>query len=100
SSVRPYSLSLHDALPIWARTARPTGPAAVPVPCSSGDLVVAHQVAVRLALADADEHVLGQPVVLAHAGLEGGRGAQVVFGMRNRDRKSTRLNSSHVKISY
>src|SRR5438874_12336962 len=62
-----YTLSLHDALPIFARRARaapPGAPPASPAPEEERD--------------DApDEHDPQEP-----------------------DRKSTRLNSSHVEISY
>src|SRR3712207_7675048 len=61
-----YTLSLHDALPIWAgrrgrlRARRPPGRRRAPAPVRDGD----------------------------------------VAGLRERDRKSTRLNSSHANISY
>src|SRR5690606_40388132 len=84
-----YTLSLHDALPILERGARdrrravrlPQGP---PVP---------HR---RQALAAADDRrsrQAGRGHLRARAAR---RGARAVA----RDRKSTRLNSSHVKISY
>src|SRR3712207_9183521 len=62
-----YTLSLHDALPIWVRRARRH----------------ARQVALLPA-----RHRAPHPGALLHA-----RGAA-------RDRKSTRLNSSHANISY
>src|SRR6187402_3450422 len=50
----------------------------------SDQRVVSQQVAVRLPLADADEDVLGQPVVLALGAFEGGLAAQVIFVVRHR----------------
>src|SRR5690606_38047148 len=64
------------------RTGWPKAPAAMPA--SSGHLVIADEIAIWQALADAHEHMLGEPVMLADAGLEGGRGAQVIFRMRHR----------------
>src|SRR5437773_9618673 len=62
----------------------------------------------RIARSQADEH---SDVVMAHAGLafvarmvdfeeHGDRFARVAPCVRRRDRKSTRLNSSHITISY
>src|SRR5439155_24353942 len=71
----PYTLSLHDALPIWS--------------------------AARLARGSGDD-VHGS-LVTRRAGRRLGIGARTVgrpCGSRGRDRKSTRLNSSHVAISY
>src|SRR5690606_39747541 len=80
-----YTLSLHDALPIWlhaVRGVRRRGP---------------------LLLGRRDRQGLGR--AYRRQLRQRGRGARVrawrrVFGARRRDRKSTRLNSSHVKISY
>src|SRR5690606_41562513 len=84
-----YTLSLHDALPIWIGYLLP--------------LTYFNQVARGVMLKDAPLEALVLPIgLLALLGL-------VVFGLavlRFRsdlapsDRKSTRLNSSHVKISY
>src|SRR5437868_13040197 len=76
-----YTLSLHDALPISA---------AAEMLADTAD----HQhldVVVDVGL----EHQVG--VDLAHAGGHGVLGGGTVEGQ---DRKSTRLNSSHVSISY
>src|SRR3989442_7669701 len=68
-----YTLSLHDALPIYRRRrACPAGPGGFPG--------------------------RGQRFVESAAPLVGEVGAFVVDFIR--DRKSTRLNSSHVRISY
>src|SRR5207302_10192514 len=72
-----YTLSLHDALPIWSLDG------AGPLRTVSPTLVV------RRWRGRAD------PASARALGRETGAGT-VVFG----DRKSTRLNSSHVKISY
>src|SRR5690606_41756838 len=69
-----YTLSLHDALPISER---------------------AQAVMLR------DQHVLqDREVVEEPQVLERARDADVHDAVRLQDRKSTRLNSSHVKISY
>src|SRR5690606_39912870 len=76
------SLSLHDALPISSGGLSPElGP---------GGLGVGERV-VRVGVLVGAEGVelVGQPF-----------GDAVVAGWVGRDRKSTRLNSSHVKISY
>src|SRR5699024_11944754 len=54
-----------------------------------------------LVLGDSDALVVGEPVVAIGAplGLEGTVTSGIVSAL-NRDRKSTRLNSSHVSISY
>src|SRR5690606_42042254 len=78
-----YTLSLHDALPISQHRRRQATPARVRR---------ARGVARRQ-----EGRVSGgrRPHVL-HRRSRGGRGHRA----RPRDRKSTRLNSSHVKISY
>src|SRR5207302_10008630 len=80
-----YTLSLHDALPIFA-----------------GDVEVVGKGVVLLRVAargGAEEARVGQ---ILHVGAPGQVGGfQLVDDVRRReDRKSTRLNSSHVKISY
>src|SRR5690554_7674007 len=81
ASTEIYALSLHDALPIWPRRETFCG--------------VLQQRFGREHL----EHLLG---VLTPVG----RTVQVATGgeprgdKRDEDRKSTRLNSSHVRISY
>src|SRR5690606_41748958 len=74
-----YSLSLHDALPIFA------------VGIVADEVVVPGQQVVPAAVA--------QHVQLARHEVVEGLAADFVVGSRQ-DRKSTRLNSSHVKISY
>src|SRR5690349_23027780 len=74
-----YTLSLHDALPIWRRAAEPRRRRA------PGDRVV-HPLA-RGAGEGEDRAVRGR---------QGG----LYLEPAERDRKSTRLNSSHVEISY
>src|SRR2546429_6754269 len=75
-----YTLSLHDALPISAsRSWRCARPGRCPYPGDSGCLV------------------LLDPDLLA-AILTDGKTLQ--FAPKGRDRKSTRLNSSHGYISY
>src|SRR5207302_10791126 len=69
SSAGIYTLSLHDALPIWGR------------------------IAVALRALEARRLKSNLPVVTALPAAGHGR-------VRNRDRKSTRLNSSHAKTSY
>src|SRR5690606_42035452 len=93
-----YSLSLHDALPIFRRTGllpgllEPDPLAAVPPPAGAdpgpGPFLGALPV--------------GEPAVRG-GGAGGGAGPGwrgLVPGLPSGDRKSTRLNSSHVKISY
>src|SRR5690606_39315817 len=88
----PYPLSLHDALPIWSGS-----PQALVNP--STEVCIAETSADGLDLAAA----------LAFAREEGGRALReldfaargaLLADMAKADRKSTRLNSSHVKISY
>src|SRR5690606_40407981 len=74
-----YTLSLHDALPIYGRPADHRGHRG-----SDPDLLN------RPALGWGHGEDLRRPVQLRHR--PGGAARQ--------DRKSTRLNSSHVKISY
>src|SRR5437868_11798526 len=67
-----YTLSLHDALPIWHRCADRPVAAGAAVAVGAGRVVAEHE---------------GLPALEHH---------RLVLG----DRKSTRLNSSHVSISY
>src|SRR5690606_41486569 len=81
------SLSLHDALPIFTR---------------SSMLDVLHQPFMRTAKAKGIPH---ERRVLRHAIPNAAIPVVTVVGMRiggliGGDRKSTRLNSSHVKMSY
>src|SRR5690606_42146766 len=94
-----YPLSLHDALPIYSRRGfwKVAGlTAAVPVAASSG-LLFAGQ-------AQAVETGTWYKLISRHSGLaldildiSTEPGAELI---QWKDRKSTRLNSSHVKISY
>src|SRR5690606_41357274 len=77
-----YTLSLHDALPIFGR-----GPARAIAPPShrpAGVFMDQHKLAAWVGLEVLNGQLLHQPIT------------PLVVG----DRKSTRLNSSHVKISY
>src|SRR2546430_2590807 len=67
-----YTLSLHDALPIWPATRVGVGPAREPA-----------------------ARGIRHGGVRVHALPHGGRAVRAA-----RDRKSTRLNSSHSQISY
>src|SRR5690606_39450922 len=78
-----YPLSLHDALPIWGGGGSRPGLLARAGPASAGRLVLGLGARPRR----------GGPVGRGH----GRRGDGPAHGG---DRKSTRLNSSHVKISY
>src|SRR5690606_41536526 len=81
-----YPLSLHDALPIWARARRAL------------DWRASHcRPAVTRGLHARGERAAPRPgpALDARADLRRARGYAHVG-----DRKSTRLNSSHVKISY
>src|SRR3712207_8982654 len=71
-----YTLSLHDALPIWRHKRRPQGPSPPSRPCGNS-------ICVSFELVTYD--------------------SSTSLGIPNRsslDRKSTRLNSSHANISY
>src|SRR5690606_39853245 len=82
-----YTLSLHDALPIFLRVA---------VDDVEHDrrarLRIADDLAERVVRLDLGAVDRGDDIALDEAGLRG--------GTVRLDRKSTRLNSSHVKISY
>src|SRR5436309_5772602 len=79
-----YTLSLHDALPIFHRASRKHVPAREVPRCHGGGLP-AH----RILPVDPVRH-REDPM----------RRKTSTVASRNLDRKSTRLNSSHVKISY
>src|SRR5690606_42142854 len=81
-SARLRPLSLHDALPIWARE----------------DAV--QEVDVRLEPFDGDADDLEDSVDVAGVEAVGGRIDVRERLVQAEDRKSTRLHSSHVKISY
>src|SRR5690606_41714966 len=91
-----YPLSLHDALPISARVAvREVG-----VGAGGVGLVVLRVAGAGLEVAQREEQPELEAVGQAPGGLEA-EGQPVLELVRVPvDRKSTRLNSSHVKISY
>src|SRR5439155_25696218 len=89
-----YTLSLHDALPILPSTSDPATP-----DCPRGQLrppprPLRVQPA-RRPLADPGDHPAGRRAGYARPGADRPR-----RDVRRQDRKSTRLNSSHVAISY
>src|SRR5207249_11147014 len=89
---RLYTLSLHDALPIFdAARPRlaPLGSALVFYPTVGSTNDVAASLATEGAIVIAAEQTAGR-----------GRRGRTWFSPAGRDRKSTRLNSSHVSISY
>src|SRR3712207_7822113 len=91
-----YTLSLHDALPIYARPRAghdPGDPAAQGrrhrrLRRDGGDAPPLHP--------EGPPEPLGAPARRGLRALRGDRGGEA----RRRDRKSTRLNSSHANISY
>src|SRR5690606_41507313 len=98
SATTIHPLSLHDALPIWLGTAA-AGPHR-PEPAGEG---------LGFLIPFAGERVNLLAVVDGDLGDDMGGGAEAVnaqalrlppTGQAPGDRKSTRLNSSHVKISY
>src|SRR5690606_40888802 len=92
-----YTLSLHDALPISARrTSAPPRSAAGRSCVSFGAAGLAGLIEQSLDRRRREPHVAGDRPDGVGAG--GCGGDHVGDGVG--DRKSTRLNSSHVKISY
>src|SRR5205814_9036565 len=88
---RLYSLSLHDALPISALMVTILGACgsaseATPTPPAPGEVVW-----------PAPDHPLALTV---KAGLKPEPKESLTFHVHAQDRKSTRLNSSHLGISY
>src|SRR3712207_9399905 len=75
-----YTLSLHDALPILNPRPWRQGRGGAPVVLSDG--------------------VAAPSTTFAHAAFASARHYLVWRSVRTRDRKSTRLNSSHANISY
>src|SRR5690349_22050105 len=86
-----YTLSLHDALPIFESASEP-----LMIACDFGLLMESFEKLLENALsvssADAGVRVQVSPAKEFPSGMPPRR--------RKRDRKSTRLNSSHVEISY
>src|SRR5690606_41659192 len=86
-----YTLSLHDALPIF-RPWQNSREDIVEVECPVHD---------RRRVRSSSGHSQRRVVVLLDITLAGRTvPAEVTLTNRDQDRKSTRLNSSHVKISY
>src|SRR5207302_10933915 len=92
-----YPLSLHDALPIYPRARRAISAYLVGSPERGIDTMTAGALLGSWAAEDPTdglpEYLLGKD--LANRGLYADAAERF-----DRDRKSTRLNSSHVKISY
>src|SRR5690606_40259125 len=84
-----YTLSLHDALPISEATLACAGFHWVITKAGSTAVRWITPARVRVAA------ISGEPQATQRIA-----GQEPVFGWRLKDRKSTRLNSSHVKISY
>src|SRR5690606_40329637 len=88
------TLSLHDALPIWSSP---------PSPISRPEVVHADRHRLRAhgrAAAALRRGRLPDRREADRAGGRGGPAGSLRAAVPRRDRKSTRLNSSHVKISY
>src|SRR3712207_6896023 len=84
-----YTLSLHDALPIYRHRRR------VGLARSVRDGVIE-----RVGAGEAGERVVGKRAVGRHHDVAVVDGSSRAGGGQPRDRKSTRLNSSHANISY
>src|SRR5690606_41427709 len=82
------ALSLHDALPIW-RTR-----------CEAHDRLLRRRHRREQRCARADVARCTERLGLRRLDVGMGSGPRFAHGTRLRDRKSTRLNSSHVKNSY
>src|SRR5690606_41199246 len=94
-----YPLSLHDALPIWPLAARGGSCCSAPMDWAardSGMFLLAASSASR-ASEVAPTSRLGDCTARRKAASSSGL---TITRSQDRDRKSTRLNSSHVKISY
>src|SRR5439155_15271285 len=85
-----YTLSLHDALPISRGDRRPAREIAQ---LDGGVRVIPAR---HIGFRDLGRHVARRPFVFSHRA--GGRNRWLQLALQ--DRKSTRLNSSHVAISY
>src|SRR5690606_42159691 len=85
-----YTLSLHDALPIsLTEAARPLSVTDLAALCDL-PVTTVHRMTAQLEKRNLVKRAIGSKKLIVGAGL-------VRLGV---DRKSTRLNSSHVKISY
>src|SRR5207249_10712456 len=90
-----FTLSLHDALPIYAVH----GPHSAVLHARHSAHHSAHAAAIHAASHHSSAHHSAHHAA-AERHLMALRGAKVRFGQGVVDRKSTRLNSSHVSISY
>src|SRR5207249_10116028 len=99
SASSPHSLSLHDALPISSSTCEPRLVAAVSLLHDRrdrfGGQIPSDQECVRIV-----ERGRAQKLPEGDLGPVEIGGEEESFELALRDRKSTRLNSSHVSISY
>src|SRR5207253_9303743 len=95
ASPATHTLSLHDALPICAPPPS-LSPSRRGRAASRRDVPHARAHAARGLARERRRLTLGRASELAHAGRARARRSP----RRRRDRKSTRLNSSHVAISY
>src|SRR5690606_40719871 len=86
-----YTLSLHDALPIYLLHATGTGTGTGGRDAARQPPAAAHERPCRVGR---------RPHGARQASVGGALGAPPAARQERQDRKSTRLNSSHVKISY
>src|SRR5699024_12300491 len=100
SSTPRLRLSVHDALPIFglARLGRRAELAAWFGQDERGDLLRAHLEDSGVQIVPGSDHA--ERTSTAKAYLAGDGAATYTFDLTSRDRKSTRLNTSHVSISY
>src|SRR5699024_12234836 len=89
-----YTLSLHDALPIYEGQYTSAG-----LSLQGGATLTAHGGALHRTQNMGGTRLLIDADGVADVPVEG-NGAAVYTNMFGKDRKSTRLNSSHVSISY
>src|SRR5690606_40454602 len=97
ASPDPYTLSLHDALPI-SRTNRFHPVLTSRQRASGRDAVIWLQLAAAEIVSDANKK--GELTVTVTVRKREEIPVADTFNLESIDRKSTRLNSSHVKISY
>src|SRR5690606_41336949 len=94
-----YTLSLHDALPIYPRgcPARPAQPLTDVGPDAGAPASAQAEVEGRIKVPS----IFNEGLRCGSNGLSTGPPESTYGGnLMRKDRKSTRLNSSHVKISY
>src|SRR5207248_5059329 len=96
---RLSTLSLHDALPISGRSRNGSGGSAGGRPASKGPLAT-DAAPLTLAHAAPDPELLSVGQGVLEALLAHDAAPADLLGLTGRDRKSTRLNSSHRTISY